>query len=279
MGRPTIGYRRFPRIVQLAFGGLVGAALGILLVSAPSVQSANAQPKRSADGFYEYQEAPEARERSSSSAAPKKLAGDYGRYKNDFAELCRLVEEDGRRILIYQTLLSMNVADRLCIDCRPFARAFAAPCRPAELRGGQKRRAVSSAASSQEAIEETEVVIPTATPTPTPSRLPSLAVNQKLLELGRTFAADEKRNRESLKALDKLALLLSSEEGRTPGEREYGETFAAFLLSPFSDLREQFAAEERAARRQAAEDASIDAALGGGFGSSAPRSTEGLFER
>lgn len=267
--------RRVFRFTALTLSYL-GALAGVGVLPARIA----AEPKKPADGFYAYDEgsSSSSRARSSSSMAPRKIAGDYGRYKEDFSDLCRLVEADGRRMLLYQALLTINVADRRCVDCRPFARAFSGPCRPAELR--QKKKKITSSASSEAPEDGPVEVMPTATPTPMPARLPSLAVNQKLLELGRKFAADEGRNSETLRALDKLAMVLSSDEGLTPGEREYGETFSAFLTSPFAELRKVFADRQKEAEREAADDASIDDILGdsGGSGPAKPKGTEGLFE-
>ncbi|NDC39352.1 MAG: hypothetical protein EBZ48_15130 [Proteobacteria bacterium] len=74
--------------------------------------------------------------------------------------------------------------------------------------------------------------------------------------------------------------MLSSEEGLTPGEREYGETFSAFLLSPFAEWRRVFAEQKREAERQAKEEESENAAFGFDVegSSSKPKGTEGLFE-
>ncbi|NDC39722.1 MAG: hypothetical protein EBZ48_17055, partial [Proteobacteria bacterium] len=100
-------------------GALSALLLGLVVLGLLCPAHLVAGPKKAPDGFQEYsEEGSSSQSSSASSVRPKRLAGDYGRYKDDFSELCKLVEADGRRMFLYQAILSINVADRQCVDCR-----------------------------------------------------------------------------------------------------------------------------------------------------------------
>lgn len=247
----------FKKLTVVTLASIITVVASACLAPSPVV--ADERPFRSHDDSQDYQGSQSVRE---GEAQTRPLApGNYGKYRKDFTELCAAIEADGRREFIHTTLLGISAEDPSCLDCESFFKIILPACKPKQSRP----RAVRSA--SKDSSGEQPEVLPSPTPTPLPARLPGLRVHTKLTEIAVKLADDEARNVETLKVIEKIAAALRVREGRTHGEREYGEAFADFISTPFSSVRAKLSADQKRSNGDSAQDSVEE-----------QRGTEGLFD-
>ncbi len=175
----------------------------------------------------------EALKSGKSSKKETKLKG-YGAYRGRLIEWCKQLENDGRRELLYLSLVGKDVKDPECLACKMFFKSVILACKPKDGARKIKKKTDHEHAHAHSG-DEGEL----STPEPTSKvvfkqREPTVATVKVAVELFSALSEDKNASYH-LQALKRLQVLIY-ERCHSPAEKEYFSTLWEYIYGPFKVL-------------------------------------------
>jgi hypothetical protein len=176
----------------------------------------------------------------------------FAGYSRSFKLVCDALAKDGRRE-VFGLHLEYAIAElEDCSACKSLLRSLAGACKVKPKKEDMPVTPTPDPEADEEEEDEEIEGEPAeaGTPTPTPAanikkfpsqREPSVALIDAVSQLGIALAADPKRGPVGRSTMEMLASIMRDPEELQPGEAEYLDILAEYLLAPFKHSVENIA--------------------------------------